>query len=92
LARRVEDVARQAGCATPAEAALLPLLHQLEREGQVRARWRQGEKGLRRVYSLPGRGHGSRVLARVVGWLGHLSRSVGPATRRGALPAAKRGS
>jgi DNA-binding PadR family transcriptional regulator len=91
LARRVEDVARRAGCAAPGEATLLPLLHQLEREGLVRARWRQGSGGMRRVYSLQERGRRMRVLAAAIGWLPRLGRHLGPATQRNAQCAEESG-
>lgn len=81
LARRVEDSARRAGCTTPGEATLLPLLHQLEREGLVHGHWRQGRQGLRRVYGLRGRGRRVWNLAVVRCWLPSLIRRLRPVTQ-----------
>jgi DNA-binding PadR family transcriptional regulator len=80
LARRIEDLARHAGCAAPQEDILLPLLHELERQGLVRARWRPGPRGIRRTYVVPARGRRAVQLSRVAGWLARLR------VQRGTVP------
>ena len=80
LARRVEDVARGAERAGPPEGALLPVIHRLEIEQLLEARWRPGPQGLRRAYTLSARGRRVRRRARLT-WLlvdlgGRLGRLV----------------
>jgi len=69
LARHVEDLARAAGCSCPREGALLPVVHRLEAEGLLDARWRPAPPGLRRAYNLSARGRRVRRRAWLVFWL-----------------------
>lgn len=60
LARRVEGLARAAALDIPPEGVLLPVLHRLEGDRLVEARWRPGPGGLRRAYTLSARGRRMR--------------------------------
>ena len=82
LARRVEDIARSAGTPAPPDGVLLPVLHRLEVEGVVTARWRPGPQGPRRAYALSARGRRvwrrARLTWRVTGLGARLGRLIAP--------------
>ncbi len=77
LIRRIEDVARAAGCPPPLEGTALPTLHNLERDGLVDARWCPGPRGLRRAYTLSARGHRMRRGNSAPAWLARLGSRLG---------------
>lgn len=76
LARRVEYVARSACCTPPSEGNVLPVLHRLEIDGLLSARWRSGPSGLRRSYSLSARGRRIRRRMAVAWWLARAGTRV----------------
>ncbi len=65
LAQRVEDVARGTDYPAPRDGTLLPVLHRLELEGLLDARWLSGPRGPRRAYTLSARGRRIRRRARL---------------------------
>ncbi len=77
LARRIEDVARACGRPLAQEGGALPVLHVLERDGLVDARWRDGPRGLRRTYTLSARGRRVRRRRPGPAWLARLGRRLG---------------
>lgn len=82
LARRVEDVARGAGHialldGAPPEGALLPVVHRLELDGLLEARWRPGPQGVRRAYTLSVRGRRVRRRAKLTWRLVDLGARLG---------------
>lgn len=72
LVTRMDDLARQVGGVAPRQAILLPLLHQLEREGLLRARWHSGPRGIRRSYALWRTGRRVPFLSPLARWLARL--------------------
>ena len=72
LATRMDDLARQVESVAPRQAILLPLLHQLEREGLVLARWHPGPRGIRRSYALRRTGRRVPFLSSLARWLTRL--------------------
>ena len=77
LARRIEDVTRAAGRPAPREGSILPLLHILEGDGLLDARWRTQPHGLRRTYSLSARGRRVRRQLPLAAWVAQLGRYAG---------------
>jgi len=77
LARRIEDVAWASGRLSPREGSTLPVLHLLERDGLVEARWTPGPRGLRRAYALSVRGRRVRRTRSITVWLAQLGRRLG---------------
>ena len=72
LVTRMDDLARQVGGVAPQQAILLLLLHQLEREGLLRARWHSGPRGIRRSYALWRTGRRVPFLSPLARWLARL--------------------
>jgi len=65
LAQRVEDVADGTDHPAPRDGTLLPVLHRLELEGLLDARWLPGPRGPRRAYTLSARGRRIRRRAQL---------------------------
>jgi DNA-binding PadR family transcriptional regulator len=62
----------------------LPLLHQLEREGLLSARWQPTSRGVRRMYRAAQRGHRVRSWVRAARRLARLAAWARPSSARGA--------